>query len=133
MQEPTHEVLIVDDEADIGFLTAGILQDSGYKTRTVENSTSALEAMAKRLPSLVLLDIWLEGSTLSGMELLEKFQDIYPSVPIVMISGHGTIESAVSAINLGASDFIENLRFCVSTTNFTKITHVNCKNYQNVT
>ena len=58
---------------------------------------------------ILLLDIWLEGSTLSGMELLEKFQDIYPSVPIVMISGHGTIESAVSAINLGASDFIENL------------------------
>ena len=102
-----HEILIVDDEADIRVLTAGILQDEGYQTREAANSDQALAEIAARRPNLVLLDIWLEGSKLDGMQILEALSQEHPSVPIVMMSGHGNIETAVSAINLGAHDFIE--------------------------
>ena len=102
-----HEILIVDDEDDIRVLTAGILQDEGYQTRAAADSSQALTEIELRRPSLVLLDIWLEGSTLDGMQILESLAKEHPTVPVVMMSGHGTIETAVSAINLGAHDFIE--------------------------
>jgi two-component system nitrogen regulation response regulator NtrX len=101
------EILIVDDEADIRDLVAGILQDEGYTTRTARNSEEALAAMATRRPNLVLLDIWLQGSNLDGLQLLDVFKQEHPDVAIVMISGHGNIETAVAAIKHGAYDFIE--------------------------
>ena len=102
-----HDILIIDDEADIRMLIAGILEDEGYQTHQANNSSSAIKSIETRLPSLVLLDIWLEGSQLDGMELLAHFQEKQPHTPVIMISGHGNIETAVSAINLGACDFIE--------------------------
>jgi two-component system nitrogen regulation response regulator NtrX len=101
------EILIVDDESDIRELVAGILQDEGYATRTAKNSDEALAAMATRRPNLVLLDIWLQGSALDGLQLLDAFKQEHPEVAIVMISGHGNIETAVAAIKHGAYDFIE--------------------------
>ncbi len=102
-----HDILIVDDEHDIRLLIEGVLQDEGYLTRTVANSDQALEAVRSRRPHLVILDIWLQGSTLDGLELLQALQRERPGMPVVMISGHGTIETAVSAIRYGAYDFIE--------------------------
>jgi two-component system nitrogen regulation response regulator NtrX len=102
-----HEILIVDDEKDIRLLVSGVLEDEGYKTREAASSSEALAALKKRPPSLVLLDIWLQGSELDGIELLGVIRREHPLVPIVMISGHGTIETAVHAIKLGAYDFIE--------------------------
>ena len=102
-----HDILIVDDEADIRLLIAEILKDEGYETREAINSTEALGAIRARRPSLVILDIWLQGSELDGLAMLDVIQDNHPSVPVVMISGHGTIETAVSAIKRGAYDFIE--------------------------
>jgi two-component system nitrogen regulation response regulator NtrX len=101
------EILIVDDEADIRELLAGTLEDEGYQTRKAANSDEALSAIASRPPSLVLLDIWLQGSELDGIEILEAIQSDFPGIPVVMMSGHGNIETAVTAINLGAYDFIE--------------------------
>jgi two-component system nitrogen regulation response regulator NtrX len=101
------EILIVDDETDIRELVSGILQDEGYATRTAKNSDEALAAMATRRPNLALLDIWLQGSALDGLQLLDAFKQEHPEVPIVMISGHGNIETAVAAIKHGAYDFIE--------------------------
>src|SRR5579875_3614448 len=101
------EILIVDDEADIRDLVAGILEDEGYSTRTARNSDDALGAVAARRPSLVFLDIWLQGSRLDGLQLLDVLKQQHPELPIVMISGHGNIETAVSAIKRGAYDFIE--------------------------
>ncbi|MBL8673010.1 MAG: sigma-54-dependent Fis family transcriptional regulator [Alphaproteobacteria bacterium] len=103
----THEILIVDDEADIRSLISGILSDEGYKTREAESSTSALEAVRSRRPALIVLDVWLQGSKLDGLELLQVVRQEDPSLPVVMISGHGTIEMAVSAIQHGAYDFVE--------------------------
>ena len=102
-----HDILIVDDEADIRLLIAEILRDEGYETREAVNSTEALAAINARRPSLVILDIWLQGSELDGLAMLDVISDHHPSVPVVMISGHGTIETAVSAIKRGAYDFIE--------------------------
>jgi two-component system nitrogen regulation response regulator NtrX len=101
------EILIVDDEADIRELLAGTLEDEGYQTRKAANSDQALSAIALRPPSLVLLDIWLEGSELDGIEILKSIQSDFPNIPVVMMSGHGNIETAVTAINIGAYDFIE--------------------------
>jgi len=101
------EILIVDDEADIRDLVAGILQDEGYVTRTARNSDEALNAIVARRPSLVFLDIWLQGSKLDGLQLLEAVKREHADLPVVMISGHGNIETAVAAIKLGAYDFIE--------------------------
>jgi two-component system nitrogen regulation response regulator NtrX len=101
------DILIVDDEADIRELVAGILQDEGYGTRTARNSDEALDEITNRRPSLVFLDIWLQGSKLDGLQLLGVVKQEQPDLPIVMISGHGNIETAVSAIKLGAYDFIE--------------------------
>jgi len=101
------EILIVDDEADIRDLIAGILSDEGYDTRVASDSDSALKALEQRVPSLVVLDIWLQGSRLDGLEVLDVINERYPDLPVIIISGHGNIETAVSAIRKGAYDFIE--------------------------
>ncbi len=101
------DILIVDDEADIRELIAGVLEDEGYETRTAADSDSALAAISERRPSLVVLDIWLQGSRLDGIELLEIIKQRSPNLPVVIISGHGNIETAVAAIKRGAYDFIE--------------------------
>jgi two-component system nitrogen regulation response regulator NtrX len=101
------DILIVDDEADICELVAGLLQDEGYTTRTARDSEAALNAVSNRRPNLVFLDIWLQGSQLDGLQLLDKFKEQHPDLPVVMISGHGNIETAVAAIKQGAYDFIE--------------------------
>lgn len=101
------DILIVDDEEDIRELVAGILDDEGHETRTAHDADSALAAIAERVPRLVFLDIWLQGSRLDGLELLDEIKTLHPGLPVVMISGHGTIETAVSAIRRGAYDFIE--------------------------
>src|SRR2546430_9632893 len=101
------DILIIDDEADIRDLVAGILEDEGYETRTARDSDSALGAIASRRPSLLFLDIWWQGSRLDGLQLLDNVKEQHPELPVVMISGHGNIETAVSAIKRGAYDFIE--------------------------
>ncbi len=101
------DILIVDDEIDIRVLTSGILEDEGFEPRQAGNSDSALKEIARRRPDLVLLDIWLQGSELDGLGILRHVKDLHPLLPVVMMSGHGTIETAVSAIKLGAYDFIE--------------------------
>src|SRR6202048_2937729 len=102
-----HDVLIVDDEADIRMLIAGVLKDEGYATREAADTAQTLAAIQARQPTLVILDIWLQGGGLEGIEILKQLRVEMPSVPGVMISGHGTIETAVEAIKLGAYDFLE--------------------------
>ena len=102
-----HDILVVDDEADIRMLMCGILNDEGYETREAGNSTQALAAIRSRQPTLVVLDIWLQGSELDGLEILKIVRRELPTLPVLMISGHGTIETAVAAIKMGAYDFIE--------------------------
>jgi two-component system nitrogen regulation response regulator NtrX len=101
------EILIVDDEPDICELVSGILQDEGYSTRTARDGDGALEAIKTRKPNLLFLDIWLQGSKLDGLQLLDAAKEQYPDLPVVMISGHGNVETAVAAIKRGAYDFIE--------------------------
>ncbi|MDO7842715.1 nitrogen assimilation response regulator NtrX [Sphingomonas immobilis] len=101
------DILIVDDEHDIRDLVAGVLEDEGYGTRTAADSDAALEAIATRRPSLVLLDVWLQGSRLDGLDLLDEIKRRDPTVPVLMISGHGNLDTAVAAIRRGAADFIE--------------------------
>src|ERR1700749_3780163 len=101
------EILIVDDEEDIRDLISGILADEGYMTRVAGDSDSALAAVRQRRPQLVILDIWLQGSKLDGIQVLEVLKREQPDLPVVMISGHGTIETAVGSIKKGAYDFIE--------------------------
>ncbi len=101
------DILIVDDEADIRELVAGILDDEGFSTRTARDSDSALAEIGNRRPNLVFLDIWLQGSKLDGLQLLEHIKRDHADLPVVMISGHGNIETAVAAIKRGAYDFIE--------------------------
>ncbi len=102
-----RDILVVDDEADIRLLIAGLLSDEGYSVREAANADEALAALADRKPSLAILDVWLEGSRLDGLALLEAFKKSAPDTPAVMISGHGTVETAVAAIRAGAYDFIE--------------------------
>jgi len=102
-----RDILIIDDEDDIRDLIAGILEDEGYEARQAHGADSALNEIAKRRPSLVFLDIWMQGSRLDGLQLLDVFQSQHPDMPVVMISGHGNIETAVSAIRRGAYDYIE--------------------------
>jgi two-component system, NtrC family, nitrogen regulation response regulator NtrX len=101
------DILIVDDEADIRDIVSGILSDEGHGTRTAKNADEALAAIEARRPHLAFLDIWLQGSHLDGLQLLQVVKSAHPSLPVVMISGHGNIETAVSAIKMGAYDFIE--------------------------
>jgi len=102
-----HDILIVDDEADIRALVSGILEDEGFQVREAATSAAALQSVESRRPSLVLLDIWLQGSDMDGLGVLKEIKRDHPAVPVVIMSGHGTIEVAVSAIKLGAYDFIE--------------------------
>jgi two-component system nitrogen regulation response regulator NtrX len=101
------DILVVDDEADIRELVAGVLEDDGYSTRVAADSDAALLAIADRRPSLVLLDVWLKGSRLDGLELLDEIKRRDATMPVLVISGHGNIDTAVAAIRRGAADFIE--------------------------
>ncbi len=102
-----HDILVIDDEHDIRELVAGILEDEGHETRTAGDSDSALEEIHAGRPALVFLDIWLQGSRMDGLALLEVIKQEHPDLPVVMISGHGNIETAVSAIKRGAYDYVE--------------------------
>ena len=101
------EVLVVDDEADIRDLVSGVLEDEGYTVRTAADSTQTLEAVEERRPSMVLLDVWLQGSKLDGLQLLQEVKRRDPTIPVLMISGHGNLDTAVAAVREGAIDFIE--------------------------
>lgn len=101
------EILVVDDEADIRELVGGILQDEGFAVRTAGNSTDALAAVRARAPRLVVLDVWLKGSELDGLGILSILKEMDPFLPVVVISGHGTVETAVEAIRRGAYDYLE--------------------------
>ncbi|MGQ0558898.1 MAG: nitrogen assimilation response regulator NtrX [Sphingosinicella sp.] len=101
------DILIVDDEQDIRDLVSGVLQDEGFTTRTAADSDGALQAMADRRPSLTLLDVWLQGSKLDGLQLLEEIKRRDPTLPVLIISGHGNLDTAVAAVRHGAVDFIE--------------------------
>jgi two-component system, NtrC family, nitrogen regulation response regulator NtrX len=101
------EVLVVDDEQDIRELVAGVLEDEGYSTRSAVDADSTLAALAERRPSLVLLDVWLKGSRLDGLDLLDEIKRRDPTLPVLVISGHGNIDTAVAAVRRGAADFIE--------------------------
>jgi len=101
------DILVVDDEADIRELVAGILADEGYAVRTAADSESALASLRARRPALLILDIWMQGGGMDGLELLDLVKSLDPDLPVVMISGHGNIETAVSAIKRGAYDFLE--------------------------
>lgn len=101
------DILIVDDERDICDLVAGVMEDEGYVARTAGDSDAALEAIRALRPSLVLVDVWLQGSRLDGLGLVEAIKTMDPTIPILVISGHGGIDTAVAAIRRGAFDFIE--------------------------
>jgi two-component system nitrogen regulation response regulator NtrX len=101
------DILVVDDEADIRELVAAILQDDGYAVRTAHNAEAALAAIRARKPALLILDIWMTAGGLDGLELLDRLKLMDPDLPVIMISGHGNIETAVSSIKRGAYDFIE--------------------------
>lgn len=101
-----RDILIIDDEEDIRELIAGILEDEGYSARSAADSDQCLQAIEARLPSLLILDIWLQGSRLDGLELLELIKSKHRDLPVIVISGHGNIETAVAAIKKGAYDFI---------------------------
>ena len=101
------DILVIDDEMDIRELVAGILEDEGHETRMAGDADQALASINERVPRLIFLDIWLQGSRLDGLSLLDEIKKQYPNLPVVMISGHGNIETAVSAIKRGAYDFIE--------------------------
>ncbi len=101
------DILVVDDEADIRDLVSGILEDEGFNPRTAANSDAVAKAMRERTPSLVILDVWLQNSAKDGIEILEDLKKIHSDLPVIIISGHGTIETAVAAIKKGAYDFVE--------------------------
>ncbi len=103
----TSDILIVDDEADIRLLMKGVLNDEGLSVREAGNSDETFNAVKQRKPNLVILDIWLQGSKKDGMEILKELRAEYSDLPVIMISGHGNIETAVAAIKVGAYDFIE--------------------------
>src|ERR1700761_6638929 len=102
----TNDILVVDDEADIRLLIKGILNDEGLMVREAGNADETLKAIAFRRPNLIILDIWL-NSSMDGLQILQHCRKEYPDVPVIMISGHGNIETAVAAIKIGAYDFIE--------------------------
>ena len=101
------DILVVDDEEDIRQLISGILQDEGFNTRLAWNYSSTKLELSKRVPSLILLDVWLENSEVDGIEILKVIKKSYPNIPIIMISGHGTIKMAIDALKVGAYNFIE--------------------------
>ena len=101
------DILVVDDEADIRLGLSGILEDEGFFVRTAQGDAEARRQVSLAPPSIILLDIWLQGSDADGIQLLKEFIEMYPNMPIIMMSGHGTIETAVKAIKYGAYDFVE--------------------------
>lgn len=101
------DILIVDDEADIRDIISDILKDEGFTSRSACNSTQAFKAISEKTPSAIILDIWLQGSDLDGLGILEIVKKQYPLMPVIVISGHGTIETAVNAIKMGAYDYLE--------------------------
>ena len=101
------DILILDDEEDIRHLIAGILQDEGYETRLAWDLTSLKLELIKRIPAIILLDVWLDKSNADGIDILKIIKKSYPYIPVIMISGHGTIDMALKAIKIGAYDFIE--------------------------
>ncbi|MEL7486905.1 MAG: sigma-54 dependent transcriptional regulator [Pseudomonadota bacterium] len=101
------DILVVDDEADIRELVSGILEDEGYNPRVAADSDGVFRALQERLPGLIILDVWLQNSAMDGIEILEEIKKSHPELPVVIISGHGTIETAVAAIKKGAYDFVE--------------------------
>src|SRR5512133_3499367 len=101
------EVLVVDDEADIRDLVSGVLEDEGYAVRSAGDSSATLDAIEERRPSMVLLDVWLRGSRLDGLQLLQEIKQRDPTIPVLMISGHGNLDTAGAAVREGAIDFIE--------------------------
>ena len=101
------DILIIDDEADIRDIISDILKDEGFTSRSVANSAQAFKAIEERVPNAMILDIWLQGSELDGLGILEIVKKRYPLMPVIVISGHGTIETAVSAIKIGAYDYLE--------------------------
>ena len=101
------DILIVDDERDIRSLISMTLEDEGYATKQAAGAAEARNLLLSEPPKLAILDIWMRDSDMDGLELLEWSKSIYPDLPILMISGHGTIETAVQAIRIGAYDFIE--------------------------
>ena len=101
-----YDILIVEDEDDIRAMIGGILEDDGYEVRLTATSSEAINSLKSRKPSLMILDVWLKGSTMDGIELLDSIKKSHPNMPIIIISGHGTVETAVSAIRKGAYDYI---------------------------
>nr|WP_274377714.1 sigma-54 dependent transcriptional regulator [Parvularcula bermudensis] len=101
------DILIVDDERDIRDLIAGILEDEGFTPRTASDSDAVFAALRERCPALVILDIWLQGSSMDGLDILDALKQLYPDMPVIIISGHGNIETAIAAIRRGAYDFLE--------------------------
>ena len=100
------EVLVVDDEADIRELVSGVLEDEGYAVRAAADSDTTLDAIEERRPSMVLLDVWLQGSKLDGLQLLQEIKRRDTTLPVLMISGHGNLDTADAAVREGAIDFI---------------------------
>ncbi|EKE09001.1 MAG: hypothetical protein ACD_16C00225G0002 [uncultured bacterium] len=103
----SQDILVVDDEPDIRELVAGILKDEGYTCRVASTGEEALDQISIRQPNLLILDVWLGDPKYDGLKILEHIKKTNADLPIVMISGHGTVETAVTAIKLGAYDFIE--------------------------
>ncbi|MCZ4299124.1 sigma-54-dependent transcriptional regulator [Henriciella marina] len=103
----TTDILVVDDEPDIRDLISGVLEDEGYAVRSAATAAKALEEVRKRAPGLIILDVWLQGSDMDGLSVLKFIKSIDPLIPVIVISGHGNIETAVAAIRRGAYDFIE--------------------------
>jgi len=100
------DILVMDDESDITSLVSDILSDERYQVRVANNSDTALKALAERVPSAIILDIWLQGSEMDGLGILEHVKSRYPHLPVIMISGHADIETAVLAVKKGAFDFV---------------------------
>ena len=103
----TLDILIVDDEVGIRELISDILKDEGFSSRLAANSAQAFKAISEKLPNAIILDVWLQNSDLDGLGILEIVKKQYPLMPVIIISGHGTIETAVSAIKMGAYDYLE--------------------------
>lgn len=102
-----HDILIIDDEADICNLISDALEDEEFNTRTALSDLKALSMLDDKVPTVIILDIWLQGSELDGLGVLEIIKRKYPYLPVIIISGHGNIETAVNAIKMGAYDYIE--------------------------
>lgn len=115
-----EKILVIDDEEDIRVLIQDILEDVNYNVYLAANSKEAIKITEEVIPNAILLDIWLEGSAIDGLKILELLIKKYPFIPVIMISGHGNIETAVKAMKLGAYDYLqkpfteENLLFTLN-------------------